>query len=110
MLRPYSGGHRRFRFPGQFLPQTPCGLGGSAQLLLGEIARHARESAVTGDFQLLRRTILQANTQALDEVLWRLGVVSLNVDEPGGEDAVTVPVADQLDLCHLARAELNAES
>src|SRR5450756_998094 len=91
-------------------PQPPGGLGRRGHLADGQRARYPAQPAVRGDLQLLGIPVLKAGPDPLDDVLGRLRVVRLDVDKTGGQDAVAVPLADQVDLGHLAGAELKAEA
>src|SRR5450756_552964 len=91
-------------------PQPPGGLGRRGHLADGQRARYPAQPAVRGDLQLLGIPVLKAGPDPLDDVLGRLRVVRLDVDKTGGQDAVAVPLADQVDLGHLAGAALKAEA
>jgi len=58
------------------------------------MARDPAQAAVGGYLQPLGIAVLQAGADPLDDVVGRLGVVGLDVDEPGGQDPLPVPLAD----------------
>src|SRR5215469_15917935 len=68
-------------------------LRGRGHLADREGARDAAQAAVGRDLQPLGVAVLQAGPDQLDDVVRCLGVVRLDVDEPGGQDEVAVPVA-----------------
>src|SRR5439155_13624089 len=73
------------------------------QLADAHLARAPTEAAVGAEAQLLRLADLEDRAHALGDVLGRLGVERLDVDDPGRQLAVAPVLLPEVELGELAR-------
>src|SRR5947207_3920797 len=115
VLRTTRQGCRRFpplyrlSLPGQLRPGQlrPCREG--RELLIAHVARRPAEAAVGVERHLLRRAVLEHLADAPGDVLRRVLVEALDVDDAGAETPAVAVFLPQLGLRHLTPGELQHE-